>query len=263
MFFILIRHHSNNLFTVKKFAFCQIFFVINVYLVWSSYFNIIPSEKIKVISLMFFLPINMNFDLFRWILLLLPFLIIVNSFINVALKESPTYFLLRTGNSTHWFHSLFAASFLFILTNLLLGFILTGLIVFSISIPNNVALDSTNLLYSLSTTGSWNFLVHLFFIFVLSIFFFILINTLFTFIIHNSTGAFLLTIVCILSAFTFVNIFPNSARWNSLTYSLLAFQQLNKVSFTWYYVSLLFCILFLYFLNSIIFKYRKEFLVKI
>lgn len=262
MFFNLTKNYFQNLFIVKNFIYVQIIFIANVFLVWTNYLDLIPPEKIKAICSMFIFPINIQFDLFRWLLLLLPFLIIVNIFINNALKENPVYYFLRIGNFSYLYHSIMFISFGFIFIQSLIGFILTGLIVYFIPITNSAVQNSEIvLLDTLSTSFSWKLFSHIFFIFVLSIILFILINTFFNFIIRNFNGAFFLTIICITSALPFGLMFPNLIDWNPLTYSLLAYHKLNN--FTWQYIILCLCILTLYFVNSLIFHIKRENIVKI
>lgn len=263
MVFKLITCHSKGLFTFKNFIIIQITFALNAFLAWTNYLSIMPPEKVKIVSYMFFFPINISFDLFRWLLLLLPFLLIIISFLNKAFKESPIYYLLRVGNLTSWFHSLFIASFLFILTSLVSGFFLTGLIVSFLPSTSDVMINNDSLLIFYSNVENWTYLIHLFFILLFSIFFLILINTSFTFVINNSQIPFLLTIICLLSAFAFGVISPDLVEWYPLTYSLFAFHNFKEVSFIWYYVYLLSHILVFYFFNTIVFKYRKESIIKI
>ena len=257
MFLKLLKYHSGNIFTLKKVLFCQVFFILNSYLFYSNYSNMVSDDQIKTFSVMFFLPINPNLDLFRWILLLLPFLLITHSFLFQNLKESPTYLLLRMKDSMQWFHSLFVTSFVFIIFNLCMGFILTRAVVFF------HPYDATKSLYSLAILNNWVFIRDLFFIFALSIIFLSLLNTLFVFVINNSNGAFLLTILCIFASFTFSSIFPFLSTWNPITHSLFALHSLNNHTIKWYYLSLILYIMFIYVVIYILFKYRKEKLLKL
>lgn len=254
-----IQYYSKVLFTIKNFLLVISAFILNFFLVFTTYRDFLPIEKVKAISNMFYFPININLDLFRWILLFLPFLLIVNSFLNRAFTESPVYFFIRTRKLKYWFHSLFIVAGLFVLISMLLGFVITGLLVYLAPFGTE---PKSQLLGNLSINDSWLFNLNAFLIFVLVTCLLIIMNLLLSFIIKNELVSFLWTLILMVLGVFLGNIYPSILEWYPYAYGLFAFQNFSQVPFFWYYLSLLLYLIITYLVAFMIFEKNRERILK-
>jgi hypothetical protein len=253
----VIRYHTLCIMKPINFLFIVLAFLINALLVYSVYCEAIPTGNIQAAAFMFYLPINLPFDLFRWILVLLPILLIVGSFINNEINERSSYSLLQMKSFHRWFHSLIIVCFFSTVVTFIVGFTVTGAVV-SIT-PREIVSDkwinSFTLLY---TSNEWTLLVHQFFLLVLSVFLIVLLKILFTFLVDNSSFSFLLTIIFSVTSIVVGNAYPSILKWLPLTYGLFVFQEINDYSFIWSYVCLMISLLIVYIFTFIVFIIHKE-----
>lgn len=237
-------------------------FIGNIFLVYSIYEDLIPVESIKATIFMFYFPINIKFDLFRLILILLPILLIIGSFINSEIKERSIYLLLQMKSFRLWFQSLIVASFFTILLYFIVGYVITYVLV--LFLPENIVINKSMIPFQfLYTTNEWTLITHQFFLLILSVLLLVLLNIFFTFLINHTAFASLLTIICLAASITIGNNFPSILNFLPLTYGLFAFRELNGYSFIWSYTFLILSILVLYIFTFGIFMIRKESLFKI
>lgn len=237
-------------------------FIINIFLVYSVYGDLIPAENVKATTFMFYMPININLDLFRLILILLPILLIIGSFITSEIKERSSYLLIHMKSFHLWFQSFIIASFSSILLFGGLGFVITYVLV--LFLQENIMLSKLVIpFHFLYITNEWTLITHQYFLLILSVFLLVLLNILFTFLINNTAFASLLTIICLVVSITIGNSFPSILNFLPLTYGLFAFRELNGYSFTWSYTFLVLSIFILYIITFGTFMIRKESLFRI
>jgi len=253
----IIRYHFHCVMTPTNILFLSLTFIVNTLLVYFTYTDAIPTTDIQATAFMFYLPINLRFDLFRWILILLPVLLILGSFINNEIKERTTYVLLHMKNFRQWFYSVTIVCFSFITLTFLIGFVITFGLVSLIprDVVSNEWLEILNFFYQLNVL---KLIVHQFCLLLLTIFLLVLVNILFTFLLNNSSFAFLLTVISEIASITVGYISPDLLKWLPLTHGLLAFHELNNYSFVWSYIYLILNLLILYVLIFRVFMIRRE-----
>lgn len=257
----IIRFQLHCVITPKTITIMTLPFIANTFLAHSTYGDLMPIENIKAVTFIFYLPINIKFDVFRLIMILLPLLLIIGTFITSELKERSIYLLLHMKSFRLWFQSFIVVSFFTVFLFFMLGYVITY--VFVLFFQGNIINDALNPLHFLYTTNEWTLLTHQFFLLVLSVFLLVLLNILFAFIIKNIAMASLLTIIFLVASITIGNSLPSLLNFLPLNYGLFAFREFNNFSFAWTYTILLLTIFVVYILNFVIFMIRKETLFRI
>ncbi|WP_062352928.1 hypothetical protein [Bacillus kwashiorkori] len=259
----LVNYYCKVLLTPKNLLFISICFLLNVIIVLSAYSSLLPMEYIKAIDFLFIFPINLQLDSYRWILLLLPFLLISHSLINNSFRNSPVYFLIRMENFLFWFHSLFIGLFIFTSASLLIGIFVSAIAIFLISLPVDAQVSSELFLQTLNINSSWLLLIHIYFVYLLTIFLLVLLNVIVGWLFDNATIGFLITIVLVFfSIFTSgINMFI--FQWNPLASALYLEKKLDIISLFTQYTVLILCIGLLYFLTAKYFYKNHEKVIKI
>ncbi|BAB03897.1 BH0178 [Halalkalibacterium halodurans C-125] len=251
----VIRYHLLSMLTPIKILLLVFVFMVNTLLVFSIYGDLIPEDSIKATVFMFYVPINIRMDLFRWILVLLPILLIMGAFLSRELKERSLYLLLQMKSFRLWFHSFMIVTFLFVLLFFTVGFVITyGMILI---FPRNAWIDESLFPYFYSV-NEWVLVTHQFSLLVLSVFMLVLLKIFFVFLIDNVAVASLMTLICLTASMSIGRVYPSVLDKLPLTYGLFAYRELHAYPFIWSYSILFAGIIALYFLIFCLYRTRRE-----
>jgi len=231
-------------------------FVLNVFLVYSAYGNLLPNGYLNKMVFMFYMPLNLQFDLLRWLLLLLPILLILSSFILREVNERPTYIILRMRSYNRWFHSMFVSAFIVIVISIVIGFGMTGITIYLFHSGIGTSSD-TGLAPFLNTNG-WLLVLNQFTLYILTLLLLLILHTIFSLLVDNTAFALLLIIIIMISSVTIGYLFPSLLKYIPLTYCLFAFKEMKEISFGWSNSIIVLCIILSYSLLFLLFTNLKE-----
>ncbi|MFJ7406139.1 MULTISPECIES: hypothetical protein [unclassified Lysinibacillus] len=227
-------------------------FVLNGILVHASYDDLIPDGYANQIVFMFYMPLNIQFDLLRWLLIFIPILLFLSSFILREMRDHPTYLILRMKSYRHCFHSMFIAICISLVGTLGIGYGVTGIVVFLL----NHQIDQSDIGLSLFlNTNGWQLLLNHFSLFILTLLLLLIVHTIFSFIMHNAVFAMFTVIISMISSATIGYLFPSLLKFLPLTYFLLGLREMQEVTFAWsnsiilLCIVLSYCVLYMLFIN--------------
>lgn len=228
-----------------KYVLCSVgIFVLNSIVVYASYGDFPPSGYVNQIIFMFYMPLNFQFDLLRWLLIFIPILLLLSSFILRELRAHPTYLILRMKSYRDCFHSMFLALCISIIGTIGMGYGITGILVF---ILNSRIENQSDINLSLFlTTNGWQFLFNHFMLFVLTFVLLFIVHTIFSFIVNNVVFAMFLVIISMISSVAVGYVFPTILKFLPLTYFLLGLSELQGISIAWFNTIIVLCIVLSY-----------------
>ncbi len=228
-----------------KYVLCSVgIFVLNSIVVYASYGDFTPSGYVNQIVFMFYMPLNFQFNSLRWLLIFIPILLLLSSFILRELRAHPTYLILRMKSYRDCFHSMFLALCISIIGTIGMGYGITGILVF---ILNSRIVNQSDINLSLFlTTNGWQFLFNHFMLFVLTFVLLFIVHTIFSFIVNNVVFAMFLVIISMISSVAVGYLFPPILKFLPLTYFLLGLWELQGISFAWFNTIIALCIVLSY-----------------
>jgi len=216
-----------------KYVLCSVgIFVLNSIVVYASYGDITPSGYVNQIVFMFYMPLNFQFDLLRWLLIFIPILLLLSSFIFRELCAHPTYLILRMKSYRDCFHSIFIAIGISLIGYVGIGYMVTAIFVYFIN--NNIEGHNEIPLSLFHNSNGWQVLFSHFILFILTGLLLLIIHTIFLFIINNAVFAMFLVIISMISSVAVGYLFPPILKFLPLTYFLLGLRELQGISFAWF-----------------------------
>ncbi|UED82375.1 hypothetical protein FH508_0010885 [Lysinibacillus sp. CD3-6] len=236
-------------------------FVLNGILVHTTYGDLIPNGYANRIVFMFYMPLNIQFDLLRWLLIFIPILLFFSSFILRELRDHPTYLILRMKSYRHCFHSMFIAICISLVGTVGIAYGVTGMVIFFFN-SQIEGQSNTGLSLFLSTNG-WQELLNHFTLFILTLLLLLIVHTIFSFIIHNAAFAMFTVIISMIASATIGYLFPSLLKFLPLTYFLLGLREMQEVTSAWSNSIILLCIVLSYCVLSILFINLREKIVGI
>lgn len=253
IFFHIIRYQSLYLFKPFTFWFFFVCFILNALLSYFLYSSFMPIDNLKATTFVFYLPINISIDVFRIILLILPFLLFYNMNIQREMEERSVYILLRIKSFKIWFHSLMLITFIFTFSFILLGYLITyGIVSF---LPSHEYIITFN---KLQLENNLFYLLEQYILLSLSLVLILFLNTLFIFLIENIEVSTILTLLVLLIPTVIGNLSPQTTTYFPTTYGFFVFKENKDFSFFTEFSTLLFCIFVTYMTTYLIFYHKKE-----
>ena len=252
----LVSYYLRSFFNIT-YVLCIVgVFVLNGILVHASYGDLIPNGYANQIVFMFYMPLNIQFDLLRWLLIFIPILLFLSSFILREMRDHPTYLILRMKSYRHCFHSMFIAICISLVGTLGIGYGVTGIVVFLLN--NQIGNQSDICLSLFLNTNGWQLLLNHFTLFILTLLLLLIVHTIFSFIIHNAVFAMFTVIISMISSATIGYLFPSLLKFLPLTYFLLGLREMQEVTFAWSNSIILLCIVLSYCVLSMLFINLRE-----
>lgn len=228
-----------------KYVLCSVgIFVLNSIVVYASYGDITLSGYVNQIVFMFYMPLNFQFDLLRWLLIFIPILLLLSSFILRELCAHPTYLIQRMKSYRHCFHSIFIAIGISLIGYVGIGYMVTAIFVYFIN--NNIEGHNEIPLSLFHNSNGWQVLLSHFILFILTGLLLLIIHTIFLFIINNAVFAMFLVIISMISSVAVGYLFPPILKFLPLTYFLLGLWELQGISFAWFNTIIALCIVLSY-----------------
>jgi hypothetical protein len=252
----LVGYYLSSFFKPSYLLCVVVSYVLNVFLVNSSYYDFIPNGYVNKIVFMFYMPLNLHFDLLRWLLISLPILLPLSSFILRELNERPAYFILRMKSYNRWFHSIFISTFIIIIVTIMIAIGITGI---TILLFNSKIVASSEIgLSSFQNTNGWGLLLNQFSLLIFTMILLLILHTICSFLVSNNVFAMLLIIISMISSVVIGSLFPSLLKVLPLTYCLFAFRELKETSFFWSNSIILIGIFLSYGLLYFLFNNLKE-----
>ncbi|MBM7541206.1 hypothetical protein [Amphibacillus cookii] len=255
-FIKLMRYQLASMLTVSKLLINVIVYAANVWLVYVLYADLIPGSFLSATAFMFYLPLNPTFDMLRWLLVLLPLLLVVGSFTDFQLKEQSTYLLLQMRSYRMWWQSFALATIISTITFFASGYMVTMLLVKSLSLNLKSRLVDEYLMTFSTSSGAGGFLLRQFSLLVLSTLVLVFIMILIRFLFNHSGLSFTGVTISLVLSITLSSMGPAVGHFLPLSYGFLAFEY-NQPFFRSMAILLL-TMFVLYFFSWITFKKRKE-----
>lgn len=252
----LVTYYTCSFFKIKYVLCIVAIFVLNSMLVYTSYADLMPNSFVNQIIFIFYMPVNIQFDVLRWLLIFIPILLSLSSCIVRELHNHPTYLIQRMKSYRHCFHSIFIAIGISLVGYIGIGYGVTAVFVsfFNSRIEghNNIALS-----LFLNTNG-WQVLLSHFTLFILTTLLLLIVHTNFLFIINNAVFAMFIVIISMISSVATGYLFPSSLKFLPLTYFLLGLREMQDISFVWANSIILLSIALSYILLYILFINLRE-----
>lgn len=125
----LTKYYLSILLSPSRILFLIFCTIANIFFTFSVFKGSLPLSRLEKLSFIYSLPLNLNSDLFRWIFMLLPILLITGFLIFKEFKNPPIYLFFRIEGYSNWFHSIFIACLLFVIIGTVFEFIITFMII--------------------------------------------------------------------------------------------------------------------------------------
>ena len=231
-------------------------FVLNGILVHASYSDFTPNGFVNQIVFMFYMPLNFQFDLLRWLLIFIPILLMLSSFILREVRDHPTYLILRMQNYRHCFHSMFIAICISLVGKIGIGYGMTGILVFFLN--SQIKTQSDIGLSLFLNMNGWQLLLNHYTLFILTLLLLLIVHTIFLFLANNAVFAMLIVIISMISSVAIGYLFPTLLKFLPLTYFLLGLRELQELSFAWSNSIILLCIVLSYCVLNVLFNKLRE-----
>lgn len=228
----LVTYYTCSFFKIKYVLGIVAIFVLNSMLVCTSYADLIPNGYTNQIVFMFYMPLNIQFDILRWLLIIIPVLLLLSSCIVRELTNHPTYLILRMKSYRDCFHSIFIAIGISLIGYVGIGYMVTAIFVYFIN--NNIEGHNEIPLSLFHNSDGWQVLLSHFILFILTGLLLLIIHTIFLFIINNAVFAMFLVIISMISSVAVGYLFPPILKFLPLTYFLLGLRELQGISFAWF-----------------------------
>ncbi|MEC1179634.1 hypothetical protein P9B03_14130 [Metasolibacillus meyeri] len=254
MFINTLKYHLHSLIKPIHIWGLIATFLSYTFFVHTMYEEIMPSTTFKVLAFTFYFPIYSNLDVFRWLLLIVPLLVMIGNFMTSEIKERGIFVLLHVGSYHMWFHSLMLSVLLFTFFYFLFGFISIGFISWFLATPNGgeIALPFFNKMATSYLIG------HEFFLLIFVAILLVWISIFLTFLLNQAALATILTIICSSAVQIGNYIAPNLMSYLPLTYSFLAFREMHHLPFRWSYLLILLSLMIIYLFAYIYFLKKNE-----
>lgn len=248
----IVKRNLISLLTYKSVFFISFVFISNFILTKNQFEN-----EGSLLLLSFIGPVNLGFDVLKWLLIQLPYIVIIGEFFYRDITHRMIYIFPRIGNVKVWFTSAIVTIAIFVLIYYLLGFGITYTL-FKLfgNVQNSKSILENFILFQEYTTVS--LLYNLFSLLVLSSIILILINMIFTIFIGNSTVSFTLIMVFILISILINSTFPNLTKWWPVSQGVLAWHDFTYFTLYWSYVYLLLLLIILPFIYYFVFLSKME-----
>ena len=226
----------------------------NIFFTYSLFEAYLPVNLLEKVSFMFVLPLEINGDIFRWLLLLLPFLIIPGNLLFKQFKNPPVYLFVRMESFSSWFHSLLFSCCIFIFISTGLSFLFTFVIL--ALLDADLAFASLNIMNGKIILKQWL----VFFFTILCLFLF---KVMIFMLSRNELFSLLVTIVVSLSALTLDHLMIQAENKMFITEFLYAKTIRTSIEFPlWISISSI-LVLCLYFVLVKVFMLKHEKALKI
>lgn len=258
MSFNLISFQLRTIINLRIFLFIGLSAILNFFIVASVNTNMIPLGNVRATISFFYFPVNSNLDLYRLLLVVIPILISVGSFVQHQTKDSSLYVLLHCKNYKNWFLSMTIASWVFTMGMILFQYLITYIGTFFI--PKGDPSDEWLLVFpSLYSQPVYSLLFQQLSLFTLSLLVLITFYLLLFYSSNQVNVSFLVSVIYLAISYLFVLTNPDIFIWYPLAYGLAGLMEWSGfLGYGPLFLLLVLLLSVLFGLTYIIFCLRRE-----
>ncbi|SIT79793.1 hypothetical protein [Edaphobacillus lindanitolerans] len=251
----LLRYHMKIFFAPFTLLIVPLVYALNALTVVSINQGVLPGDLWHAAAFPLYIPINLKFDLPRWFIILLPYMMITTLYVQNELHHRFSLTLIRSGNALLWLNSMIVVIIKLIMVTTLAGFFVN---LFAGVLFGDTQSNMVQLLPVFTDSSGIRLMIGEYFMMILSISISVLLNILFILFIGHG-GLATLTVIILVSVSTVTAfLIPPIIPWLPLNSGMAALKEMNNFPLAYGLISGCVALAILVAVMNLVFKYKLE-----